>query len=637
MRSKTSFFDMTLFKKTLLRFWPIWLAYAFVWLLALPVSIISNLRWVVQYGGGSAALTMQSVPYNMAAQAGAVICLIFAGVSAAAVFSFMYFPRQAGAYGSLPIKREGVFTSIAAAGLAPLLAVNILVFLISLLVEAYCGTVAVGPLLVWLAVVSMLDVGFFGFAAFCAQLTGNAAVMPMLYAVLSFIVAIVEAVVRDLIIYTFCYGYSYTSSDSFMFLSPAMYISMNCGSDAERLYDAATGSYAVSRYEFTGWLYIALFAVSGVLFLAASLALYKRRRLETAGDVVAVRPLRPVFKYCMTVGGALGIGTLVFFLLFSSNACGTEKYAWIFALFMVIGAFIGYFAAEMLINKSFNVFSGGKRWLGFGISCAVCVLALLSCEYDIYGYEDRLPDAGKVESVSVSASGESTVFREAGNIEAVIGSHELMIADKDSNEAEVLSGGSFCNVVYTYEMSDGSSMRRAYQACTDPEGGCEAVEALETAMNSKEAISERKSLDYDITADNITDAYVDYYAVNEHGEAEYTELTLTAAEAVELYTDCIKPDIDDMTLGRVWLVIDDGYYSSAYSCTVSISCSRRVAVTDENPDGYEYQYFYTVPTVNSTRTVAWLAEHGIELLTEGEMYGLSEKNDAIEAQTASVG
>ena len=39
MRSRTSLFNATLFKKTIVRLWPVWFIYAFVWLLAFPAGI----------------------------------------------------------------------------------------------------------------------------------------------------------------------------------------------------------------------------------------------------------------------------------------------------------------------------------------------------------------------------------------------------------------------------------------------------------------------------------------------------------------------------------------------------------------------------------------------------------------------
>ena len=39
MRSRTSLFNPALFRKTVLRFWPVWLIYAFIWIMALPLGI----------------------------------------------------------------------------------------------------------------------------------------------------------------------------------------------------------------------------------------------------------------------------------------------------------------------------------------------------------------------------------------------------------------------------------------------------------------------------------------------------------------------------------------------------------------------------------------------------------------------
>ena len=40
MRSATSYFNFTLFRKNLSRFWPIWGLYGLLWLMLLPVNIL---------------------------------------------------------------------------------------------------------------------------------------------------------------------------------------------------------------------------------------------------------------------------------------------------------------------------------------------------------------------------------------------------------------------------------------------------------------------------------------------------------------------------------------------------------------------------------------------------------------------
>ena len=47
MKSGTSFFNAPLFRKTVLRFWPLWFSYAFVLALALPVRLADRLGHAV--------------------------------------------------------------------------------------------------------------------------------------------------------------------------------------------------------------------------------------------------------------------------------------------------------------------------------------------------------------------------------------------------------------------------------------------------------------------------------------------------------------------------------------------------------------------------------------------------------------
>lgn len=59
----------------------------------------------------------------------------------------------------------------------------------------------------------------------------------------------------------------------------------------------------------------------------------------------------------------------------------------------------GYFAAEMLLRKSFRVLAA---WKGAVPLAAVIVLLSLSVHYDWYGFEDRVPQADQVTAVTLN-------------------------------------------------------------------------------------------------------------------------------------------------------------------------------------------------------------------------------------------
>ena len=91
--------------------------------------------------------------------------------------------------------------------------------------------------------------------------------------------------------------------------------------------------------------------------------------------------------------------------------------------------------------------------------------------------------------------------------------------------------------------------------------------------------------------------------------------SFSGKELAELYIECILPDMADGTLGRIWLVADEDYRSTAYAARININAREK----DTEDYGYCYDYFYTIPTVNSARTNAWLAEHGVEMYLQGEL------------------
>ncbi|MEG1633150.1 MAG: hypothetical protein RR314_03760, partial [Oscillospiraceae bacterium] len=611
MQSRKSFFNRTLFLKTLTRFWPLWFGYALAWIIMLPVSMASGLARNLAKNSAFADSLLsiaQAQPLREGLGTGVVLSVIFGCLAAMAVYSHLYFTRSAGAYASLPLRRENVFTSVTLAALVPMLVINVLVFLITLLVEAAYGAVYLPALLQWLAIVSMLNLFFFGFAALCAQLTGNLVVLPLVYALLNFAEVIVETIVSN-ILNTFVYGFSGSGYGALSYLSPTVGILGNCGvSDITEttLVDGVT-QYNTIGYSFYGWTALAVYAAVGALFLVGALLLYRRRSMESAGDVVAVNPLRPVFKYCLAAGMGLCLGALLFAITYGGEGV-RAMHVWLFILYMSVGCVIGYFAAEMLIKKTFAVFRGGRVWIGCAASCAVLALFLLSFEYDLWGYEKRLPDISAVKTVTLNGFSGGATLNEPENLEAARALHERVIKNKAINEKA--EGDFFCSFYLTYMYEDGSVMRRNYGIYDEAD-----IRALQELANTDEAILSRKQLSHPVTSENITYCNVNY-SIPLGGPEEYYETHdsfPSPEEMYELYTECILPDLAEHTLGRVWLITDDSYFDNVYAAKINFECGIR----DES-GGYDYQSFYTVPTVSSVRTNEWLAAHGVELHLEGE-------------------
>ncbi len=613
MKSKTSYFNRTLFFDLLKRYWPIFAGYLIVWLIILPISLANTLQYniyVIASTGEDLSLAAVSGQHILTAglYGGVVMSGIFGMLIAMAAFNYLYNARSVSMICSLPIKREGVFLSMFTSGLSGMLLINVIIFIITICVETAYGVLALssGYLLQWLAMVCMLNLFFFGFAALCASFTGNIFTLPLLYIVLNFTAYVVEMLVKYGMS-MFIYGISLNDYYTFAPFSPPVYLTVQTGIKDNLVQNGTT--MLITGHYYKGWLAIGIYSAAGLIFAILAMLIIRRRRMETAGDVVALKPLKPLFKYCLSVGCALVLGIIIYQTVFSrvSTLYGLEA-ALFMLLFMLFGAFVGYFAAEMLMQKTLHVFSG-RSWIGMGVT-ALLITALMLCgEYDVYGIERKLPDLEDVKDVSIMCIGENIILEEPENIKAVIELHRDIISHKNANEActgKLNADIYYVSIVYTYK--NGKTLSRNYNIYKDASND---VYTLNDLMNVKEAVDYRKTLDIPVNIDTIADAYVSCF---DKTEARYKDYELSPEQAYQLYSECILPDIDDGTLGKIWLVTDENYYNNVYDCSINFSVEKRLKDNE-----YKSDYFYTTLTLNSQRTKKWLSDNlGLEPCTMGE-------------------
>ena len=121
MRSGTSFFNGTLYRKAFFRFWPIWAIYGIQWLLLIPMPLLTT----ALQGRNPGATSMADYLFMMAQETPPSL-LVFGSMSAAvagvicamAVFAYLYSSRSACTMHALPLRRETLFVSHYLAGLS---------------------------------------------------------------------------------------------------------------------------------------------------------------------------------------------------------------------------------------------------------------------------------------------------------------------------------------------------------------------------------------------------------------------------------------------------------------------------------------------------------------------------------------
>ena len=176
MQSKTSYFNATLFRKNLTRFWPLWGLASFIGAL-FPLAVLLDM---VHRGWNVLSAPDFTGMYYDAVSAVPVINLVYAALCAMAVWSYLYNARSVGMMHTLPIRREGLFVTNVLSGLTmmaiPYAVTGVLLVLVTML---FGGFEPVGVLVTVLGVMGE-SLFFFGLATLCAFIVGNVFMLPAL-------------------------------------------------------------------------------------------------------------------------------------------------------------------------------------------------------------------------------------------------------------------------------------------------------------------------------------------------------------------------------------------------------------------------------------------------------------------------
>ena len=609
MPSERTFFNKAVYKRALSRFWIIGAAYAVVLCfltLMCGQYFNSEFKEMSEYVSYSilSNLTRREI---LAAAAAAV-------VMAVAVYGWMFRKTSAAYISALPVMREALLISSLLAGLTLLILPCIIAMLVSLLLYGGAGSPCTPYLLCSAAAAALMNIAFFGLASFCTVFTGNAAVLPALYVIALYGFVGIEVVTRYIAEFLL-FGVRGTGWE-LAILSPLYYFSNNY---------VGSYSYAIPL--------TAIYAAAGVILAGLAVIFFRHRRMEAAGEVVAVPVLRPIFRWGLAAVGALGMALLILKTVFNVGSYaagndGTPANVAFLLLAMLFGAAVGWFSADALMRKTLRVFD--RRWKGLGVFCALLCALVVVTELDVFGVERYQPDVDEIGYATVFGWGgyNETRIIQPENIEALLSLQKDIIANKKAYENQ--NGINTFPLRIDYYGTDGKLLARrvyiyaadkfpSYVTGGDPTIGFPAendvisrnIRQYEELLNSRELMEERALFPCDRSETAVFSAGIQWYVSNSPTQLG---LTLTTDEFWELYDTCIVPDLRDGNIGGVKIIQDEEFYQTIEPIYITAT-----GVHTNSSGEYVYNYYNVRPFTASARTNAWLRSHGVTVQTLGEL------------------
>lgn len=628
MRSGTSFFNSTLYRKTMLRFWPLWVAYGLMWLFLLPFNLLNNYFSMRGASVSSVELANRLVEYARdipnTLQFGVFVACGYGVLCAMAVFGYLYNSRSACMMHALPLRRETLFGTQYLAGLSFALLPNLVVAGITLAVELplvaqKCWGTSLASLGIWLLVQSGVCLFFFSFASFCAMFTGHILALPAFYGILNMLAYVLNMLI-NIVLSDFFFGFSMHSgrgSALAQILTPLWPLTEAVEWDPVQ--ETVNGMTAT-----TGEWYllspgtVAAYAAAGVVLAVLALLVYRKRQVESAGDVVSVRLVRPVFLYGVAFcsGLCFGVYTTAFF--------GWRNRLSL-AVCVVVWAVVGYFAAQMLLCKSFRVL---KYWKGAAASFVVMAVLCVACLTDVMGITAWVPQADEVVSVDVDCrinypydSGDSTRYQVTapGQIEKIVALHQAVLDHRDTvdtSSSHYQAGEEYTRLDVTYTLTDGRTVRRCYYDIPihtedlNTEGT--VTWALNQIAQDRDAVEDMYDFDR-FEKYRLVEAYLDR-AGTQSGQTEtdtnepfYLE-GASNAQLQELWK-AVRADFDAATLGVRYLFDNQQRQENTYvtDLVFVFEVPSRNSVSEAG-SSYSTDLRITL-TPNAENTLAWLTQY----------------------------
>lgn len=557
MNSKTSFINTGILRHDLKSFGWIGVVYFLGLLLSVPLQIVMIYSRQVASGLIYSSVNLnpylQVLSFNSPFQA--LLWLSVPVLTGILLFRYLQSGDSADLAHALPVRRETLYNTHLAAGVILLLIPVILTSLVSWAVLQGLGIEYVSgqEIVIWLGVGLIFNLLLFISSSAVGVLCGMSTVQGALTYILLLLPAGLTALVLDNLNY-------------FVFGLPVGFLSNNI----DRLSPLAR---VTNNLPFTGAEAV-IYLICCVGLYLLGLFLYRRRPSENAGNALAFRRLHPVLVYGVTFCTMLLLGA--YFNSETQNSMGWTYFGYL------LGSLLGYLVSLVLVNKSLDIFRPGAVW-NFLMYSVVIVLLITGLNYDVIGYEKRIPPLANVKSVYLDggfhrltaretqspyymedSSSDSyhrkvtMVYSDLASITAIHELHQSIIENRAIEKPllrEYDRSIAYQQLCFAYNLENGKTVYRQYRV---------PAERYAAQIKPVYESQEHKKMLYDIL--NVSPRQVDFLQVSANEidrSVKLTDSTLLLQAVKALQMDARSQTYEEITSRRppwaeVTLLLNDG-------------------------------------------------------------------------------
>lgn len=567
MQSKTSFFNMALFKKNLSRTWIAGLLYLIVLLLILPVAFLIEVAnsegdWYSQMGYTMEMRLFQQMSEIPTAGFALVIAIIVTAIT----FWYLFSKRDNYMMHAFPVGRKSLYFTGLLSSLVVELAPVLITAIIMTIAALAVGAGNIGCIWYWVLIVVVSTLLFTAVSLFSLMTSGQIVTAIIFYFIFNFLQMMMELAFK-IAASLLMFGMGSAMSDiGTRIWTPALFIPGYVCVYSDIQTDDI-GSHVTSfAHEFQGAQYLAIYAVVAITIIIISYVLYTRKKLETVQDFIAVPFIKPIFSVGMSFFISMVAGACIAALVETVTTLSYNARYTIAIIAAVIIGIIIYFATQMMIEKTLRVFSE-KKLMQACVYSVAAIVVLLCMRFDVVKVENKVPAAKDIEWAGISDRYEM-VFTTEDEIQQVRELHQNFLADKkelrDINIIYPDTPGTSYSI--RYKLKNGDVITRNYSVVdtTAPEVSAEYVAATQPILDFinepsriKEHVIGNTWNTGEITAMNFTvykynDGVLDYdYISNSFDD-------LTTKEKKEKFGRVYKAILKDVDEGKIFTQTFDG-------------------------------------------------------------------------------